>query len=101
MADDVTYFSKEELTCPICDSHFNGEEMRMGGGRLSAGELTDELRRRYQPTQKYGKVNPLLYPITVCPNCLYAADDFDYLSIPQKSFENTVPVFDKNIRQSA
>jgi hypothetical protein len=88
MADDVTYFSKDEIICPVCQSHFYREELRMGGGRLSAGELTDELRRTYVPTAKYGKVVPLLYPITVCPNCLYSADDFDFLSLPPKAFEN-------------
>lgn len=88
MADDVTYFSKDEIVCPVCQTHFRREEMRMGGGRLSAGELTDELRRTYVPTAKYGKVVPLIYPITVCPNCLYSADDFDFLSLPQKAFEN-------------
>ena len=49
-----------------------------GGGRLNAGKLTYELRRLYIPTQKWGKVNPLLYPVTVCPNCFYATLKEDF-----------------------
>ncbi len=87
MADDLTFFSKDEIECPICQTAFRREELRLGGGRLNAGNLTNELRRTYIPTQKYGKVNPLIYPITVCPNCLYAADDYDFLSVPQKAID--------------
>ncbi|MGC8765134.1 MAG: DUF2225 domain-containing protein [Brevinematia bacterium] len=87
MPEDATFFSKDDVECPICRTLFKREELRMGGGRLNAGELTNELRRKYIPTQKYGKVNPLLYPLTVCPNCLYAADDYDFLSVPQKAID--------------
>jgi len=88
MPEEVTYFTKEEIECPICLSSFRREELLTGRGRLNAGELTDELRRYFIPTQKYGKVNPLLYPITVCPNCFYATDDYDFLSVSDKVKQN-------------
>jgi len=88
MSEEITFFSREDIECPVCSTTFKREELLTGRGRLNAGELTDELRRTYIPTQKYGKVNPLFYPITVCPNCLYAADDFDFSSIPQKAINN-------------
>ncbi len=87
MPEEVTFFSKDEIICPVCQASFRREELRMGGGRLNAGNLTNELRRTYIPTQKFGKVNPLIYPITVCPSCLYAADDYDFMSIPQKAID--------------
>ncbi|MEN2998617.1 MAG: DUF2225 domain-containing protein [Brevinematia bacterium] len=75
---DITFFSKETIECPICEYKFRREELMTGSGRLNAGRLTEELRRLYIPTQKWGKVNPLLYPITVCPNCLYATFKEDF-----------------------
>ena len=39
--------------------------MMTGSGRLNAGELTEELRRLYIPSKKYGEVNPLIYYIVV------------------------------------
>ncbi len=89
MADDITFFSKKDIECPVCNTGFKREELLTGRGRLSAGELTNELRRTYIPTKKAGKeINPLLYPVTVCPTCLYAADDFDFLSLPPKAVQN-------------
>jgi uncharacterized protein (DUF2225 family) len=88
MADDITFYSKNDTVCPACNSKFKREELMTGRGRLSAGELTNELRRTYIPTQKYGTINPLIYPVTVCPSCLYAADDYDFLSIQQKGIQN-------------
>jgi len=69
----VTYRAKNNTTCPICGNEFKREELLTGGGRMNAGELTDELHRVYLPTQKYGEIYPLLYPVTVCPQCWYAA----------------------------
>ncbi len=85
MAEAITFSSKNKIECPVCGTLFNREDLLTGRGRLNAGDLTDELRRTYLPTKKYGKINPLLYPITVCPNCLYSAekDDFSQLS-PKK-----------------
>jgi len=71
--DSITYRAKKRISCPICASKFRKEELLTGGGRMNAGELTDELHRIYLPTQKYGDVYPLIYPISVCPDCWYAA----------------------------
>lgn len=84
---DITFFSKTPITCPICDAKFYREELRTGRGRLNAGELTKELRRTYIPSQKYGEVYPLIYPVTVCPGCYYAAYHPDFLEIPGEGLE--------------
>lgn len=74
----LTFFSRDPLVCPVCEAEFHREEMRTGRGRLIAGELTDELRRLYEPSQKYGEVYPLIYTILVCPVCYYAAPAGDF-----------------------
>lgn len=78
---DLTFFTKTPITCPVCDSTFYREELRTGRGRLNAGNLTRELRRTYLPSQKYGEVFPLNYPVTVCPSCYYATFQQDFASI--------------------
>jgi hypothetical protein len=88
MAEEITFFSKNDIECPVCNTTFKREELLTGRGRLSAGELTNELRRTYLPTKKFGEITPLLYPVTVCPTCLYAADDFDFLNVPPKAIQN-------------
>lgn len=84
---DLTYFSKTPIECPVCETKFYREELRTGRGRLNAGELTKELRRTYLPSQKYGEVYPLIYPVTVCPGCYYAAYHPDFLELPEESFD--------------
>lgn len=69
----VTYRAKNETVCPVCSNSFRREELLTGGGRMNAGDLTDELHRVYLTTQKYGDVYPLIYPVSVCPQCWYAA----------------------------
>jgi hypothetical protein len=81
----VTYFSKSATECPICGSSFYREEMRTGRGRLNAGDLTEELRRNYIPSQKYGEVFPLIYPVTVCPSCYYSSYPQDFPEVPEES----------------
>jgi uncharacterized protein len=78
----VSYIAKNSTLCPVCQNEFKREELLTGGGRMNAGDLTDELHRQYLPTGKYGDVYPLLYPITVCPNCYYAAFIPDFDQIP-------------------
>lgn len=77
----VSYFAKNETLCPICEEKFKIEKMLSGRGRLNAGNLTDELRRLYIPTPKYGVVNPLYYIIVTCPNCFYSAYEQDFKNI--------------------
>jgi len=84
---DLTFFSKTPITCPSCEAKFYREELRTGRGRLNAGELTRELRRTYIPSQKYGEVFPLIYPVTVCPGCYYAAYHADFLEVPEEAIE--------------
>jgi uncharacterized protein len=76
--NSISFFSKQTIKCPICEAEFHREDIRTGRGRLIAGDLTDELRRYYEPSQKYGEVNPLLYPVTVCPDCYFAAFPNDF-----------------------
>ena len=74
----VSYYQKNPTVCPVCGESFYKEEMLSGGGRLIAKNITDELRRVYEPGRKGVDVNPLLYPVTVCPACLYAAYQEDF-----------------------
>ena len=78
----VSYYAKSSTTCPVCDGEFKREELLTGGGRMNAGDLTDELHRQYLTTGKYGDVHPLLYPVSVCPKCYYASyvPDFELIS---------------------
>ncbi len=74
----ITFFSKNQTGCPVCESTFFREDLLSGGGRLIAGELTDELRRLYEPSKKYGELHPLAYAVMVCPSCLYGAYPQDF-----------------------
>lgn len=78
----ISYYLKNPISCPVCGARFQKEEMLSGGGRLIARDISDELRRGYQPSKKAGEVCPLNYPVTVCPECLYAAyhEDFPHIS---------------------
>jgi uncharacterized protein (DUF2225 family) len=108
MADErelkVSFLSKKEYECPLCETVFRKEELLSGGGRLIAGVLTDELHRLYEPSAKYGEVFPLVYQAIVCPQCWYASMDSDFLRLPppvrakakedqQKRMEDTSLVF--------
>ncbi len=75
----VTFFSKEAISCPVCGASFHKEELLSGSGRLIAGDLTDELRRLYEPSKKYGAIHPLIYYLSVCPVCLYSSFPKDFL----------------------
>lgn len=78
----ISFYSKTKVICPVCKKDFQKEEMLSGGGRMIAGTLTDELRRNFEPSVKYGKVYPLIYTIGACPNCHAAFfwQDFAQLS---------------------
>ena len=79
----ITYQSKKKIECPICGEKFFREELLTGRGRLIAGKLDKDLRRQYEKSQRFGKIYPLIYALTVCPSCLYTSfsEDFD---IPEK-----------------
>ena len=78
----VTFVSKEPIVCPVCETSFNREELFSGRGK--AGDLSDELHRTYIPMQAYGEVHPLVYDLTVCPSCWYAAFKQDFAAVPAK-----------------
>ncbi|MCR4421506.1 MAG: DUF2225 domain-containing protein [Spirochaetales bacterium] len=83
----VSFFAKDETVCPVCEEKFRIEKMLSGRGRLNAGKLTDELRRLYIPTPKYGSVNPLYYVVITCPNCFYSTYEQDFKNILPSSIE--------------
>ena len=74
----LSFFSKSPVSCPVCDTNVYREELRTGGGRLIASDLTSELRRKYEPSKKYGPVYPLIYPVMTCPNCYYSVFQKDF-----------------------
>lgn len=78
----ISFLSKNEYQCPLCSTIFKKEELLSGGGRLIAGELTEELHRLYDPSIKYGEVYPLAYQAMVCPECWYASMESDFFKIP-------------------
>ena len=89
----ISFYSKTKVACPVCMKDFQKEEMLTGGGRMIAGSLTDELRRNFEPSVKYGKVYPLIYAIGACPHCHTALfwQDFQQLEDPitcKKLFSN-------------
>jgi uncharacterized protein len=77
----VSFYQKNPTACPVCGGSFYREEMLSGGGRLIAKTITDELRRTYEPGRHAVDVSPLLYAVSVCPSCLYAAyqEDFSHV----------------------
>jgi len=78
----ISFLSKEEYSCPVCEASFHREELH--GGRIIAGKITDELHRLYEPSAKYGIVYPLAYQATVCPKCWFASMDKDFQSFPKQ-----------------
>jgi uncharacterized protein len=39
-AKRITYFLKDPIECPVCETSFYKEELLSGSGRLIAGNLT-------------------------------------------------------------
>lgn len=93
----ISYLSKDELVCPVCDALFRREELLSGGGRLNAGAMTEELHRLYEPSVKYGDVYPLAYQATVCPECWFASLDKDFSGLPSSARERLVASREKRI----
>ncbi|MFP3042935.1 DUF2225 domain-containing protein [Treponema primitia] len=79
----ISFQSKESYICPVCGTDFHREELLSGSGRLIAGDLTDELHRLYEPSIRYGDIYPLAYQATVCPECLFASMDNDFMTLPK------------------
>lgn len=83
----VSFYSKNKTVCPVCSEEFHKEELLSGGGRMNAGNLTGELHRLYNTTNKFGDIYPLIYPVAVCPSCLYSAYASDFESITSESIQ--------------
>jgi len=90
----VSFRAKEASKCPICGTSHNREELLSGGGRLIAGNMTNELRRLYEESKKWGKIYPLAYVLTVCPKCLFSSFTKDFKAVkPEEkaALQKTVP----------
>jgi len=74
----ISFFQKNDTACPVCGHKFKKEELRVGGGRLIAGPLGNDLRRYYEASKKFGDVYPLIYYVMTCPSCLYSALSGDF-----------------------
>jgi len=96
----VSFHSKEEYMCPLCETVFHREELYSGSGRLIAGILTDELHRLYEPSIKYGEVYPLIYLATVCPECWFAAMDKDFAEVPPVTKQKLIEDRDKRAEET-
>jgi uncharacterized protein (DUF2225 family) len=79
----LTFQSKKEFDCPVCNAQFRKEELFSGGGRLIAGKLTEELHRLYDPSKKYGVIFPLVYESIVCPECWFSSSETDFPLLPK------------------
>jgi uncharacterized protein (DUF2225 family) len=102
MADDlkISFMSKEEYLCPVCENTFHREEPLSGSGRLIAGKITDELHRLYEPSAKYGVIYPLAYQATVCPECWFASLDKDFSAFPPQQKEKARKDREKRVKDT-
>ena len=95
----ISYWAKEDMMCPVCQKAFRQEVMHQGGGRTIAGDLTDELHRKYEPSKKFGRVYPLIYEIGCCPNCQAAFFWKDFKIIKDgNSFDRIAESSNKRIK---
>lgn len=83
----VSYRAQKSSICPICGFSHQKEEMLSGSGRLIAGKITPELRRLYEVSKKWGRLNPLDYAVQVCPRCLFSAYPKDFENITPQEVE--------------
>lgn len=79
----ISFRQKNPTLCPVCRNEFYREEMFTGSGRLISEKITDELRRLYKESKKFGKIYPLAYLLNVCPNCLYTAYPKDFSDVTE------------------
>jgi len=94
----LSFISKKEYGCPVCNESFRKEELFSGGGRLIAGALTEELHRLFEPSAKYGDVYPLAYHVVVCPSCWFASTEEDFGLFPKG--RRDLAFSDKNRRKT-
>ncbi|MCR5724794.1 MAG: DUF2225 domain-containing protein [Treponema sp.] len=94
----ISYWSKTKVLCPVCQKEFQREEMLSGSGRMIAGDLTDELRRNYEPSKKYGMIYPLLYAVGACPKCHMALLWSDFKEVDDKNSLRRIHLDEENRR---
>lgn len=80
----ISYRVKDIIACPVCRYEFQREQLHSGGGRLIAGKLTNELRRTYEVSKKFGRIYPLAYTIMTCPKCLYSSFPQDFKALTEQ-----------------
>ena len=97
----ITFLSKREYFCPLCDTMFHKEELYSGGGRLNAGPLTKELRQLYIPTAKYGEIFPVVYHALVCPDCWFASMENDFSNVPANKKEIAINDRENRMKDAA
>lgn len=86
----ISYWSKDSIECPGCGAKFKRELMLSGSGRINAGDLTDELHRKYIPSQKYGMIHPLIYDVGVCPKCFCAMSWADLIALEDQHSKDLI-----------
>jgi uncharacterized protein (DUF2225 family) len=96
----ISFISKEEYRCPVCETAFHREELLSGSGRFIAGAITDELHRLYEPSVKYGTIYPLAYPVTVCPECWFASVDKDFVNLPPQGKTRALDEREKRFKET-
>jgi uncharacterized protein (DUF2225 family) len=96
----ISFISKEEYRCPVCETAFHREELLSGSGRFIAGAITDELHRLYEPSAKYGTIYPLAYPATVCPECWFASVDKDFVNLPPQGKTRALDEREKRFKET-
>ena len=84
-ARNISFRSKDQSQCPACNHSFTREQLLTGGGRLIAANLAKDLRRGYNESRKFGKVIPLIYPMVVCPQCLFTSFQNDFNNVDPES----------------
>lgn len=94
----ITYLDKKSIACPVCGYEFQKEILQTGRGRLNAGQVTETLHRMYLPSEKFGKIYPLVYSITTCPDCLYSTLPGDFLALPENKKEELNSLSGERIR---
>ena len=67
-------FYEKKVSCPVCGTSFNSRRVRLS--KLKLIKQDPDLRMHYQ------ELNPLLYNVTICPECSYANlnQDFERVS---------------------
>lgn len=76
------YIYQRKLKCPVCKQRFHDWTYRMH--RVILQSTDHDFRHRYQDME------PLWYLVWVCPNCLYAAPNYDFDSVTEAQRE-TIP----------